>query len=87
MYEDPSKVDEGDSSDSDWEVEKFEGSPQEYLEMLKKREEGYVSEEVRSLCFFYVAVCRLSIISNLLCLSFSLSRCVFWYSVYVNDTL
>mmetsp|Transcript_22906 Transcript_22906/g.38764 ORF Transcript_22906/g.38764 Transcript_22906/m.38764 type:complete len:257 (+) Transcript_22906:71-841(+) len=44
MY-DPSQKNEDDSSDSDWEVEKFEGTPQEYLKMLEKRKPGYVSSE------------------------------------------
>ena len=40
---DPSKRN-ADDSDSDWEVEKFDGTPQEYLEMLEKRKTGCVSE-------------------------------------------
>lgn len=46
MY-DPSKRNEDDSSDSEWEVEKFDGTPEEYLLMLEKRKPGYETEEVR----------------------------------------
>jgi hypothetical protein len=47
MY-DPSKRNEDDSSDSDWEVEKFDGTPEEYLKMLERRKPGYVSDTVRT---------------------------------------
>lgn len=44
MY-DPRRRDEEDS-DSDWDVEHFEGTPQEYLEVLARRKAGEVEEEV-----------------------------------------
>jgi hypothetical protein len=46
MYNSGKKYDDDESSDSDWEVETFEGTPQEYMAMLDKRKDGYVSEEV-----------------------------------------